>query len=299
MEGRRDNVKIGLDCPLCLLHRGSLEIQRATSDPDKQLKTLLKITEIISNNLRENAVPAYVGTLRDRAIKMETGNPDPYKHEKRQSNKTALNLVSKAQSSIANSRNEFEKLRTACVYSAIANLIEFDMLNYSFDFEAFERYMTATRFEIDHSAKALELIRRSRNVVVLTDNAGEIAFDKILVEQLQKLGPRVSVAVKGAPILNDATIEDAEEVGMTNVADEVITTGTDTVGLWIEEASKEFQSRLSKADLAIVKGMGHYETLTEQEIGRPLLYLFVAKCNPVALNVGTKKGNGIILLSQT
>jgi len=140
------------------------------------------------------------------------------------------------------------------------------------------------------------LIKRAKSVLFLPDNAGEIAFDTLLVKELQSLGKTVTVAVKNSPILNDATLNDAKEVGMDKVADGLMTIGTDSIGLLLDETSPEFREKLSKSDYLIAKGMAYYETLTEIKFNKPVACLLRAKCFPVAHSVGVAKGSNAALL---
>jgi len=135
---------------------------------------------------------------------------------------------------------------------------------------------------VDDISKIYEIAKNARTVLFLADNAGEIVFDTLLVEQLKNMGLTVIVAVKGGAVINDALLEDAEVSGMSKIADKIITTGTDAVGLPFREVSQEFLDAYNSVDLVFAKGMGYAETLTEYKLKRPHALLFRAKCNPVA-----------------
>jgi uncharacterized protein with ATP-grasp and redox domains len=102
------------------------------------------------------------------------------------------------------------------------------------------------------------------------------------VEQLKNMGLKVIYVVKGAPVINDATMEDAELCQMDKLADEVITTGCDAVGLQKKEASADFLKVYEAAELVFAKGMGYAETLTEYKLTKPHFLMFRTKCAPVA-----------------
>ncbi|MEM0313980.1 MAG: ARMT1-like domain-containing protein, partial [Candidatus Bathyarchaeia archaeon] len=116
------------------------------------------------------------------------------------------------------------------------------------------------------------------------------------VEQLKNMGLCVYVAVKGGPVINDATMEDAEASNMIKIADKVITTGTDAVGLILDEVSPEFLSIYESADLVIAKGMGYAETLTEYRLKKPHALLFRSKCEPVANFFGVFRDRNVAKL---
>jgi hypothetical protein len=165
--------------------------------------------------------------------------------------------------------------------ACIGNVIEFDVPGHSANIQEALKGLK-DGFAIDDSEKLRKLIKKGVKVLLLTDNAGEIAFDTLIVRELRRLGAVVTVAVKAGPSLNDALMEDAEAVGMTKEADEVITTGADAIGVNLDETSEEFNSHFYDSDVIIAKGMANWETLTEVPAPCPLIYVFRTKCEPVA-----------------
>ena len=141
------------------------------------------------------------------------------------------------------------------------------------------------------------LTKKARNVIFLTDNSGEIVFDTLLIKELKNLGCNVTVAVKEGPVLNDATLVDAQFVGMDKIANLLITTGADSVGLQLQDCSKEFLKIYYNTDFVIAKGMGYAETLTEMELKVQHGLLLRTKCEPIAryFNVERNKNVSIIL----
>jgi len=135
---------------------------------------------------------------------------------------------------------------------------------------------------IDDLDKAYVLAKKAQSVLYLADNAGEIVFDTLLVEQLKNMGLKVIYVVKGGPVINDATLEDVEISSMNKFADEIITTGCDAVGLQKKEVSSDFLKVYEAAELVFAKGMGYAETLTEYKLTKPHLLMFRTKCAPVA-----------------
>jgi len=135
---------------------------------------------------------------------------------------------------------------------------------------------------VDDIDRAYELAKKARSILFLADNAGEIVFDTLLVEQLKNMGINVTYVVKGGPVLNDATLEDIAPSGMDKFADTVLTTGADAVGLLKKEVSPEFLQVYDKAEFVFAKGMGYAETLTEYKLTKPHFLLFRTKCIPVA-----------------
>lgn len=270
-----------------------MEIQKATDDPRLQFKALSSLFSLLAEGFNSAAVPAYLGTKRDRLIREITGNQDPYAEKKRISNQKALEILPLAKNLVSQGTSAKARFRKACLCAMVGNIMEFDMLGYSFNFEDTGRLIAQAEQDlaIDDIQEIFSIAKEAENVLYLTDNAGEIAFDTLLVQELEKLGARVVVAVKEKPIFNDATLADAKTVGMHEVASEVITLGTDTIGLILEEVSDEFLSCYNSADLVVAKGMGYAETLTELELTTPHALLLRTKCQPVAnlFHVGKEK----------
>ncbi len=177
--------------------------------------------------------------------------------------------------------------------------MEFDIPDNPFKFSDLKDRIKEAEDElaVDEIPKIFELAQKAKCVLYLTDNAGEIVFDTLLVQELKKLGAYVTVAVKSGPILNDATIGDAQTIGMDEVADELITSGSDSVGLVLKECSSEFLNVYNSVDFVLAKGMGHAETLTELVLRIPHALLLRTKCCTVAnhFNVDTGKNIAKIL----
>ncbi|MCK5627639.1 DUF89 family protein [Candidatus Bathyarchaeota archaeon] len=293
-------MKIKLYCPSCLINRAFVESQKASDDPEIRLKSLLDSFKAISCNISPNVTPAYLGTIRDRTIKETSKNPDPFHEEKIISNQRAIELLPLAEDYVQKAEKPSDKFRKACLISIVGNAFEFGIKDYHFDYKDLPKWIEDVEKDIgiDHIDKIEKLANKVDNILFLTDNAGEIAFDKILVEQLKNMGASITVAVKAHPISNDATLDDAKIVNITKIADKVTTTGTDTVGLILEECSKEFLNEYDKADLVIAKGMAHYETITEYKLTKPHALLFRVKCLSISKDLKIDLGKNIAYLIE-
>ncbi|MEA2089591.1 MAG: ARMT1-like domain-containing protein [Thermoproteota archaeon] len=291
-------MKVQPECILCLISRGQKETQQATKDREVQFKTIQALLKFLSQEFTSTAVPAYLGTERDRIIKRITGNSDPYKKAKEESNKKALKIFPSAKKIVSNQNSAESKFRKACLCAIVGNIIEFHIPNHTVPFNELETLMQNAEKDlaIDEIQKIFKAAQKAHKVLYLTDNAGEIAFDTLLIQQLKNLGKHVTVAVKGGPVLNDATVEDAKFVGMDKIADRLITTGADAVGLLPNECSNEFLNVYNSVDLVIAKGMGYAETLTELTLKCPHALLMRTKCNPVANFFHVNKGKNVAKL---
>ena len=291
-------MKVEAECAQCIVTRASAELQNATTNPALRFRAMVELLRLLSREFRPTAVPADLGTKRDRLIKRITGNDDPYERSKRISNEKGLKLLPYARKIVENGYTQEERFKKACLCAIVGNIVEFDIPGHRFTFGSLKRLMkeAVKDLVIDDTNKIYKLAKGIGTVLFLTDNAGEIILDTLLVEQLKNMGLAVTVGVKGAPILNDATLKDAEVAGMQEIADKVITTGTDSVGFVPEEFSKEFMEVYDSVDMVFAKGMGYAETLTEYKLRKPHALLLRTKCYCVANYFGVPRGKNIAKL---
>lgn len=291
-------MKVELRCISCILNRGYLQIQQATDDKALQFKTLSAVLRFLAEEFKPTANPADLGTKRDRLIQEMTGNPDPYKQKKQFSNRKAMEVVPLAESIIQKETSPQQRFRNACLSAIVGNIMEFDLPDNPFKFEDLEKLLQQAESDLalDEISKIFAKAEKAEIVLYLTDNAGEVALDTLLVQELKNLGAHVTVAVKAAPILNDALLEDAKFVGMDKVADRVMSTGSDSVGLFPDECSSEFLDVYNGVDLVVAKGMGYAETLTELELPVPHALLLRSKCGTVANHFKVSTGKNIAKL---
>ena len=277
-------MKVEAECASCLLARATAETYYATTNPALRFRSVKEVMKLLNREFRPSTVPADIGTKRDRLIKELTGNDDPYKVSKKMSNEKAVKLLPYARKLLEKAHNQQERFKKACLCAIVGNILEFDIPGHSFTFRTLTKSFreAAKDLVVDDIDRAYELAKKAKAVLYLADNAGEIVFDTLLVEQLKNMGLKVTFVVKGGPVINDATLEDVEPSGMSKLADEVLTTGTDAVGLLPKEVSPEFLKVYDAAELVFAKGMGYAETLTELKLTKPHLLLFRTKCTPVA-----------------
>jgi len=246
------------------------------------------------NNMNVNQVNRVkIGSDLNRIVKEVTGNPDPYHELKKLSNRMALEWLFKLEKGFGNNIPFMLALRIA----AAGNMIDYGAVKtVESPKTLFEKAM---RTEVD-SRKMEEvkhLVKESQRVLYLCDNAGEIAFDKLLVSAVQSLGAQVTVVVRGGPILNDATLEDAYEVGMTKLA-RTISTGNDFCGIILDDSSHEFQEAFKRSDLIISKGQGNLESLIDVKRKTTTIYIFKVKCNLIANHLKSQIGATEIFIQK-
>ncbi|MFX1598095.1 MAG: DUF89 domain-containing protein, partial [Promethearchaeota archaeon] len=145
---------------------------------------------------------------------------------------------------------------------------------------------------IDDSQELLERAKRGGRILYLTDNAGEIVFDKLLMKELKRFNVDIIAAVRGGAIVNDATYDDAVQVGLTEII-RVTTTGTDAVGPLRSEISASFQELLNSADFLISKGQGNFEALAGDS-AYDRFFLLRVKCKVIADALNVQVGCNVV-----
>ncbi|MCF8884167.1 MAG: ARMT1-like domain-containing protein [Nitrososphaerota archaeon] len=277
---------------------------RATDKIELREKALGEVLEWLSRNQsNSNLTPNLLHTNAFRIVTRVTGNRDPFRTLKRESNKLALNLTPIL-------REEFEKrestegFRFIVLATICGNAIDFEVEGYEVTLDnlasQLKTCLSRSSLNIDDTDKLLDLLPKIEKILYLLDNSGEIVFDKFFMEIITERYPvKIYAAVKSGPVLNDATLEDVEQVKLSEVA-EIITTGSDSVGIVLEECSKEFLQKLKEVDLIIAKGQGNYESITEIEyiINKPITYILKAKCKVVAEHLKTPKDSHIVKLAK-
>jgi damage-control phosphatase, subfamily I len=245
---------------------------------------MAEIVKLLNREFKPTSVAADIGTKRDRIIRKLTSNKDPYQYTKKLANEKALKMRPIAKKFIESAYNQQERFKKACLCAIVGNIMEFDIPGHKFKLNNLACVLReATKdLVVDDIDRAYELAKKANSVLFLADNAGEVVFDTLLVEQLKNMGLKVIYVVKGGPVINDATIDDVEISNMDKLADEVITTGCDAVGLQKKEVSPKFLKVYDAAELVFAKGMGYAETLTEYKLNKPHLLMFRTKCVPVA-----------------
>jgi uncharacterized protein with ATP-grasp and redox domains len=284
----RYEVKTELACLPCFFGQVARTLKHAEVNGDRGRDILRKAERVIEKASLDE-VPARTTTIIHRILREETGI-DPYKTVKDTYNRIALEMLPalRRRAERADDRLEYG------VRAAIAgNVIDFGIYE-SIDLdraleESFRLPLTGGVYPA--FARAVE---GGLSILYLCDNAGEIMFDRLLIEILRDMGKKVTAAVKGSPVINDATLDDARAAGLHECA-AVIDNGNDGIGTLLEACSPRFLEQYRSADLIISKGQANYETLVQERDERTF-FLFKVKCPVVAAFM--ERSNGDIVLSR-
>lgn len=276
-----------LDCIPCFA-RQTLEAARfVTDDPvvhERVLRGVLR--EAAEMDFSDS--PPVMGQRIHRALRRLTGVEDPYERVKERFNRLALEMAPALSDDIERAR---DPLLMAVRLAIAGNVIDLGV-NGGIGEEEIRKAVSQVLHEpfegdIEDFRAA---VGAARDILYLADNAGEIVFDRLLVERLPT--ERVTLAVRGAPVLNDVTRADAEATGFQGLV-EIIDNGSDAPGTWLDDCSESFRRRFARADLIIAKGQGNFETLSERS--ENIHFLFKAKCPVIADHVGVTVGTHVAM----
>jgi uncharacterized protein with ATP-grasp and redox domains len=278
-------MRVHLDCFPCFLRQSLIALRLGTKDKALQEIILKSIIEDI-RSADTSKPPAFATTFIHRKIRQMLGK-DPFKEIKSEYNQAALKLYPSLKTTVDESP---EPLRTAARLAIAGNVIDFGIFT-SIDIEGTIRRALNGPLAVDDYNIFADAVSAADEILYLADNAGEIVFDRLLIEALVSGGKRVKAVVKGSPVINDSTREDAEESGLTSVC-EVIDNGSEAVGTILDWVSPSFRQQFTDAQLIISKGQGNFETITGAE--KNIFFLFQSKCDVVSKELGLSIGSMLL-----
>ena len=282
-------MKLLGECYACAMRQALSAARLVTDDERFHIRCLAEAARILSGTSPE-VTPPEVGEEIYRAVRVFSGNPDPFREQKKRQNEVVNALLPWLRETVESARDPL----LMAVRLAIAGNAVDPGAQESFDLEASVMEAVAQEASLEAYPALGERVRAARTALVVADNCGEIVFDRVLVETLAGAGTEVVVAVRGGPIINDVTEVEALQVGMDEVS-RVVSSGMEMPGTVVERATGEFREVFSGADLVISKGQGNWETLEDSE--REVFFLFQAKCPAVAAVNRCLLGEALLLRS--
>jgi uncharacterized protein with ATP-grasp and redox domains len=280
-------IKVTYDCIPCAIGSLITLFKKGLVTEEQQEQTMRTLLDYLSK-IDYNQSPPKLGREIHRIIRQVLNNPDPYYDIKQKFNRLMLDYYPDLKKLLDEADNPFQMaLRLAIA----GNVIDYGP-NHPFDINKTLQQAKSIVLAIDDSRALQTSLWQSKMLLYLGDNAGEIVMDRIFLEAINH--PNVYFAVRGAPIINDALIEDAELVGIDKIA-HLITNGDDAPGTILENSSAEFREIFEQADLIISKGQGNYEGL--QDVDKNIYFVLMTKCDHVANYLGVKKGDFVVKLA--
>lgn len=284
-------IRLNPGCISCLL-KSRLEDFPEDTPHEMQIEYMQRVLKAISETPKSEGAPVIVRTINQIQKEMFGYNKD-FTHVKSHFNELMLEKAPSVREKLNQSE---DSLKLAIQYAMTGNYIDFGAMN-NVDEEQLDQLLDqASGNHVDEKEYAsLKVdIEKARSIVYLTDNCGEIVMDKLLIEEIKKQNPnaQITAIVRGKPVLNDATMEDAIQVGLTELVN-VIGNGSEIAGTYLEEISEEAKNAIDCADVIFAKGQGNFETL--RMCGKNIYYIFMCKCEMFAKRFQVPKYYGMLI----
>lgn len=270
-------------CRGCIEHQLKLlSVSIGRGDEQREKRVLDELNTLLANVI-STASPPELAAMYYTIFERETGISDPYSREKRLSTELALRLLPELRRMVGEGEGAFDR---ALLLAIGGNVIDYGAIP---DFEladAEKKIRQVMDMPYDrHSAE--DLHRRmdaAGSILYILDNCGEAVIDRLLIERYRE---KITVGVRGRPILNDVTRSDALASGLDFVP--IVDTGDNSPGVSLRRSSKEFVAALENSDLIIAKGQGNFESLSDDFHDRPAYYLLRTKCDVICRRLGAPK----------
>lgn len=282
-------MKVYYECGPCFLRQAKEALDLSTDDEELKFDIIKEIFNLLSNDYLKGSSSNEIGSKIHNLIKERTGCDDPYKSLKIKGNNLALKYIDKIVKS--------DSLEDCVKIAIIGNMLDFGAFKLDDDVEEFLKNSLNKELAINDVESLEEDLIKYDKLLYFVDNTGEIVFDKFLLEKIKSYDVEITIVVKDKPILNDACLRDALEVGLDNYGK--IITMAPTVGIVYKENNDEFKEIFDSYDLIISKGMGNFEGFTELNLeNKNLYYLLIAKCSAISKYIGVNLNDFIFLKSD-
>lgn len=275
-------MKSSVDCIPCFVHQAADAVKMSTMSDEDRKRLLQTVLEWMCDIDLDVSPPAAVQMIHRRLRRLLPVS-DPYRGAKDSQNGLASRLIPGIRKRIAES---FDPLTMAVRYAIMGNIIDLGAKNNVGYGEIYAELQSAPMQPIFGELDVFrQKAARAKTILYLADNAGEIFFDRLLIERLD--GRKVTLVVRGAPVINDATLADAKAAGLADIAN-IMDNGSDAPGTLLGDCSAEFVQRFAEADMVIAKGQGNFESLSDER--RDIFFLFRAKCGVISRHSGYSVG---------
>lgn len=269
-------MKLNPFCLCCILNKQE-KLIRPYPDMEKKTEYMKKLMALIANTKENDCAPSLSVDIQELYSSFWNCPAEDYTEIKKEFNRFMLGMETALEEKIRNAPDPLEK---ALLYARIGNYIDFAALSNVNQETVLTLLENSSSQSLDQNEYRIFLqeLSSAKRLVYITDNCGEIVLDKLAVKILKEKYPEldITVLVRGYPVINDATMEDAQETGLTDLV-KVTDNGSNVAGTWIPGISQAARELLKGADMIIAKGQGNFETMND--CGLNVYYLFLCKCD--------------------
>jgi hypothetical protein len=286
-------MQFSSECVPCLLNRVLFEVQLVA--PEKAEEAMAESLHILSSDFPKGMNSAKLATLVHERAYAVSGSKDPYADLKRRSDRAAEMVFPKAKRLVEEAEDKLEMAARVAIAGNVLDFgIDVGMQSPEELVKGFDK-LVGEGLRTNDLGRARKLMRKGGKVLYLLDNCGESVLDRLLAQEIRRLGPKVIGVVKGEPILTDVTMEDARRAHLDEVFDELLSTESFAVGIDVSKVGPRLRKEMAEADLIVSKGMANFESLSDEPF-RPVLFLLRGKCEPVSRLIGAKRGDNVAKL---
>ena len=278
------------DCIPCILRMTAAAFRQLPLDENTIRELSTEISEIPAlRGLDWNRTSAEVIEDIWRKIVKKTGSSNPFRLAKSNQNKKIIDLYPDLKQMI---NEAVDPLYMAVKLAILGNSLDLMVADFAVTFENSIKDKVDTPLALETYSALEQQLRATKRLVYFGDNAGEIVFDKLLIETIKELhSPEIVFVVRSVATLNDATLTEARSIGMDEIA-RVIENGIDgpLPGTVLGRCSNEVNDLVRRSDLIISKGGGNFDTLDEERehLQKKISFLLLSKCEPYCRHFGVE-----------
>lgn len=278
-----------LECAPCIIDDLVGAIKLLNLPREIQKRILAEGLDYLSKNFNLQTIPSYHITQVHRILKRISGIEVPFAELRSNCNKVGTeiaNYLSRESEKLSN----FDRFYYLAKWAIAGNLLDFRTVGTGYGLSVSHIRQTLENnvkegLRLDYIDRLYQLLKEGkRKVLYILDNVGEIAIDKLLIKKIVEFGNSVTTTVRGGPITSDATLNDAEQVNLSESGARIIIAGPDTLGISWKEKSRDLTDALNRADIIITKGQANFYVFSEykEELPGNIFCLFTTKCAPVS-----------------
>lgn len=286
-------MKPDVECGICLMHWVHSRVE-----PHTERQALPEMTKRLINTLLRDVVPEVnLGNLCNSAVWSVFGTPSPaathYEGLKRESNKNAKAILPLALTYIEAAKTDREKLERACSLAAASNVAPLNSPTGAYTFQEIKEIIEGNDDRPVVIGDVYGAVRDAKKILYVTDNAGEVGFDSLVIDIVKRMGPKITLVVKERTYFEDATPEDARFFGLDKSVDRMVT----AEGFFSpRDVPEDLYRVFAESDLLLVKGTGSYEAFNNDTQGKPAIFMLKVKCDPIARQTGIARGKVVVRL---
>ena len=293
-------MRVTRQCVKCIVNVRLNEVLNAVKNESRSIELQVELLKVIHEEfIKGNELTVIASRIYSWLVNRSPKVVEYYRIVKRKSIDRAKHLIGELEDYLKYF-DGYERFRLAIKISVAGNILDTGVYEHKPPATVSRDYILSIPLVIDHTLEFYnDVVNGGKVILWLFDNAGEAIYDLLAIKLLREYGNKVVGVVKDDPgFQNDLTLSDALYARINEHVDELITTGYPGSSIHLDLVSQEFKEKLKQTDIIISKGMAHYEYLSEVNLGKPIFYLLIPKCEPIAKSLNVEKGTFVALYKR-